>query len=146
MITVESNNLHSFGERRGCSENAECGVRSAECGVRSAECGVRSAECGVRSAECGVRSAECGVRSLKKMKKIEKKLKMEIREFKSDVKLRLLAHSRSFLPNQKARSAIVGAENLLSTDVRPFYAMIKIKCFTEKPLNCTALLVSSIPP
>ena len=47
----------------GCSENAECGVRSAECGVRSAECGVRSAECGVRSAECGVRSAECGVRS-----------------------------------------------------------------------------------
>ena len=28
----------------GCSENAECGVRSAECGVRSAECGVRSAE------------------------------------------------------------------------------------------------------
>ena len=39
----------------GCSENAECGVRSAECGVRSAECGVRSAECGVRSAECGVR-------------------------------------------------------------------------------------------
>ena len=30
-----------------------------------------------------------------------------------DVKLRLLAHSRSFLANQKARNAIVGAENLL---------------------------------
>ena len=30
-----------------------------------------------------------------------------------DVKLGLLAHSRSFLANQKARNAIVGAENLL---------------------------------
>ena len=33
--------------------------------------------------------------------------------FKYDVKLGLLAHSRSFLANQKARNAIVGAENLL---------------------------------
>ena len=33
--------------------------------------------------------------------------------FPYDVKLRLLAHSRSFLANQKARTAIVGAENLL---------------------------------
>ena len=33
--------------------------------------------------------------------------------FPYDVKLRLLAHSRSFLANQKARKAIVGAENLL---------------------------------
>ena len=33
--------------------------------------------------------------------------------FAYDVKLRLLAHSRSFLANQKARNAIVGAENLL---------------------------------
>ena len=32
-----------------------------------------------------------------------------------DVKLGLLAHSRSFLANQKARNAIVGAENLLIT-------------------------------
>ena len=31
-----------------------------------------------------------------------------------DVKLRLLAHSQSFLANQKARNAIVGAENLLN--------------------------------
>ena len=33
--------------------------------------------------------------------------------FAYDVKLRLLAHSRSFLANQKARNAIVEAENLL---------------------------------
>ena len=33
-----------------------------------------------------------------------------------DVKLGLLAHSRSFLANQKARNAIVGAENLLNAD------------------------------
>ena len=33
--------------------------------------------------------------------------------FPYDVKLRLLAHSRSFLANQKARNAIVGAENLI---------------------------------
>ena len=33
--------------------------------------------------------------------------------FPYDVKLRLLAHSRSFLANQKSRNAIVGAENLL---------------------------------
>ena len=33
-----------------------------------------------------------------------------------DVKLGLLARSRSFLANQKARNAIVGAENLLKAD------------------------------
>jgi len=33
--------------------------------------------------------------------------------FPYEVKLRLLAHSRSFLADQKARNAIVGAENLL---------------------------------
>ena len=33
--------------------------------------------------------------------------------FPYDLKLRLLADSRSFLANQKARNAIVGAENLL---------------------------------
>ena len=32
--------------------------------------------------------------------------------FPYDVKLRLLAHSRSFIANQNARNAIVGAENL----------------------------------
>ena len=37
--------------------------------------------------------------------------------FPYDVKLRLLAHSRSFLANQKARNAIVGAENLLNFNI-----------------------------
>ena len=43
--------------------------------------------------------------------------------FSYDVKLRLLAHSRSVLANQKARNAIVGAENLLNTFItrRPFW-------------------------
>ena len=36
--------------------------------------------------------------------------------FPYDVKLPLLAHSRNFLANQKARNAIVGAENLLKAD------------------------------
>ena len=36
--------------------------------------------------------------------------------FPYDVKLRLLVHSRSFLANQKARNAIVGAENLLMSN------------------------------
>ena len=36
--------------------------------------------------------------------------------FPYDLKLRLLAHSRSFLANQKARNAIVGTENLLKAD------------------------------
>ena len=36
--------------------------------------------------------------------------------FPYDVKLGLLADSRSFLANQKARNAIVGAENLLNSD------------------------------
>ena len=35
--------------------------------------------------------------------------------FPYHVKLRLLAHSRSFLANQIARNAVVGAENLLMT-------------------------------
>ena len=37
--------------------------------------------------------------------------------FPYDVKLRLLAHSQTFLANQKARNAIVTAENLLKTDI-----------------------------
>ena len=36
--------------------------------------------------------------------------------FPYNVKLRLLAHSRSFFASQKARNAIVGAENLLNHD------------------------------
>ena len=38
-----------------------------------------------------------------------------------DVKLGLLAHSRSFLANQKARNAIVGAENLLIIIIHLIY-------------------------
>ena len=38
--------------------------------------------------------------------------------FPYDVKLRLLAHSGSFLANQKARNAIIGAENLLKKNIR----------------------------
>ena len=38
--------------------------------------------------------------------------------FPYDIKLGLLAHSWSFLANQKARNAIVGAENLLTDDNR----------------------------
>ena len=43
-LTLFSNSEREAVKTNGCSENAECGVRSAECGVRSAECGVRSAE------------------------------------------------------------------------------------------------------
>ena len=41
--------------------------------------------------------------------------------FPYDVKLRILAHSRSFLANQKARNAIFGAENLLIKIIQPCY-------------------------
>ena len=44
--------------------------------------------------------------------------------FPYDVKLRLLAHSRSFLANQKARNAIVGAENLLKGNSVFFFAVV----------------------
>ena len=37
--------------------------------------------------------------------------------FPYDVKLRILAHSRSFLADQKARNVIFGAENLLKSDI-----------------------------
>ena len=46
--------------------------------------------------------------------------------FPYDVKLRPLAHSRSFLANQKARNAIVGAENLLNIQ---YYRLLAV-CFS----------------
>ena len=51
--------------------------------------------------------------------------------FPYDVKLRLLAHSRSFLANQKAINAIVGAENLLNanSDCYPLYTIQASLCF-----------------
>ena len=45
--------------------------------------------------------------------------------FPYDEKLRLLAHSRSFLANQKARNAIFGAENLLILDVENISSKLK---------------------
>ena len=50
--------------------------------------------------------------------------------FPFDVKLRLLAHSRSFLANQKARNAIVGAENLLCEDMISTHVRISY-CFYQ---------------
>ena len=44
--------------------------------------------------------------------------------FPYDVKLGLLAHSRSFLANQKARNAIVGAENLLNSHNRSLVSSV----------------------
>ena len=38
--------------------------------------------------------------------------------FPYDVKLRILAQSRSFLANQRARNAIFGAENLLTANIQ----------------------------
>ena len=64
--------------------------------------------------------------------------------FPYDVKLGLLAHSRSFLANQKARNAIVGAENLLKTvDAR------KLKvcglCFSQSQVLHRSLLQCYVP-
>ena len=44
--------------------------------------------------------------------------------FPYDVKLGLLAHSRSFLANQKAKNPIVGAENLLEPD-KPLWMLVE---------------------
>ena len=49
--------------------------------------------------------------------------------FPYDVKLRLLAHSRGFLANQKARNAIVGAENLQIHD-RPILMYFQLREYT----------------
>ena len=46
--------------------------------------------------------------------------------FPCDLKLRLLAHSRSLLASQNARNVIVGAENLLNIQYSEFYVIWKI--------------------
>ena len=59
--------------------------------------------------------------------------------FPYDVKLRLLAHSPSFLANQKARNAIVGAENLLKAD-KPRRMLVEHEEFVNLykfPLTCS---------
>ena len=64
--------------------------------------------------------------------------------FPYDVKLRLWAHSRSFLANQKARNAIVGAENLLKLDtcflfLKYLYLYICIYMFAGRFLQCCSV-------
>ena len=53
--------------------------------------------------------------------------------FPYEVKLQLLAHSRSFLANQKARNAIVGAENLLNINI--FFENVTNEKTSETMLN-----------
>ena len=53
--------------------------------------------------------------------------------FPYDVKLRLLAHRRSFLGNQKATNAIVGAENVLNA--------ISLFAFTK---HCRTFLIRNV--
>ena len=61
--------------------------------------------------------------------------------FPYDVKLRLLAHSRSFLANKKAGNAIVGAENLLKAD-KPLGMLVELwknfSCSTNIPRGFSA--------
>ena len=58
--------------------------------------------------------------------------------FPYDVKLRLLAHSRSFLANQKARNAIVGAENLLKDAYSSkLWNKILYECAMSLPKFCS---------
>ena len=61
--------------------------------------------------------------------------------FPCDVKLRLLTHSRSFLANQKARNAIVGAENLLT-----IYRAWPICTFSPDYWQQWGYSISSRPP
>ena len=66
------------------------------------------------------------------------------RYFPYDVKLRLVARSRSFLANQKARNAIVGAENLLISNIPP---TSRGGCLASKSLyilGCSIGLFSAI--
>ena len=56
--------------------------------------------------------------------------------FPYDVKLGILADSRSFLANQKAWNAIVGAENLLNNDILIFTTPW-IKTITSRSTKCS---------
>ena len=63
--------------------------------------------------------------------------------FPYDVKLGIFAHSRSFLANQKARNAIVGAENLLNlyiaVDASMFFRRIKVLLKPPELYSCDKL-------
>ena len=65
--------------------------------------------------------------------------------FPYDVKLRLLAHSRSFLANQKARNAIVGAENLLIAQFRYIKIQPKTIDLSTRLVGITTEFVGFIP-
>ena len=66
--------------------------------------------------------------------------------FPYDVKLGLLAHSRSFLANQKARNAIVGAENLLSIYIAAsVWATTKSNLAVNSPWNLINTSAGSRP-
>jgi len=71
--------------------------------------------------------------------------------FPYDVKLRLLAHSRSFLANLKASNAIVGAENLLrsyimSVSVSTFLLRSIFPFKQETRTSASTFLLRSIFP
>ena len=63
--------------------------------------------------------------------------------FPYDVKLRPLAHSRSFLANLKTRNAIVGAENLLNLNNMRLFCL-RVTCFALCDVR-KRNLVCSIP-
>ena len=78
--------------------------------------------------------------------------------FPYDVKLQLLAHSPSFLANQKARNAIVGAENLLKSNIgrarrsgwdwtqqKPFHRLLCKLCWCLFLCSCSLLHCISSP-
>ena len=59
--------------------------------------------------------------------------------FLYDVKLRLLAHSGSFLANQKARNAVVGAENLLNLNIFKWFLFLSYGTLVDfvKAIDCS---------
>ena len=65
--------------------------------------------------------------------------------FLYDVELRLLADSRSFLANQKARNAIVGAENLLNNNSsRPQAGEEVMEAIQSRDLSRKKILTTNI--
>ena len=62
--------------------------------------------------------------------------------FPYDAKLRLLAHSRSFLANQKARNAIVRAKNLLIIKYC-HYIYLTVLFYCSKHMKCSAVEIKS---
>ena len=62
--------------------------------------------------------------------------------FPYDVKFGLLAESRSFLANQKARNAIVGAENLLILNIPPKSA--RVQWLIKSPLTRLRFVLSKL--